>query len=68
MTMAEAATYLRILTPDGHPDARNARRWIDRHAIATKYRGREILVHVDDLDGALTPRTDGQRRKLRRAS
>lgn len=55
MNLTEAAIYLRYVDEHGAPNIRAARKFLLRHRVAMKHRGRALLVHRDALDAALTP-------------
>lgn len=61
LTTAEIAERLRFVKADGVPDLVATKRFLDRHHVPTKYRGRAILAHIDDVDATLVTRTDGRR-------
>jgi hypothetical protein len=60
LTTAEIAERLRFVKPGGAPDLVATKRFLDRHHVPTKYRGRMVLAHIDEVDGALVQRTDGR--------
>lgn len=69
LTTTEIAERLRFVKADGTPDLVAVKRFLDRHQIPTKYRGRMVLAHVDEVDGALVTRTEGRpARAIRRSA
>lgn len=54
--MEEAAEFLRCKDKHGAWSARNAIRLLDRAKVPTRKIGREVRVHIDDLNAALKVR------------
>jgi hypothetical protein len=53
----QIAERLAFVDRDGRVNARAALEWLDRHKVPTKWRGRSVLAHEDDVDAALKTRT-----------
>ncbi len=60
MNLREVADYVRAFRADGSPDTAAARKWVIAEQLTRKYRGRHMLVHVDDVEEALCRRQQGR--------
>jgi hypothetical protein len=55
LNAVEAAQFLRFVKPDGAPDVRACLRFLKRHGVNGKKRGRVLLFRREDVSGVLVP-------------